>query len=184
MRPVLPILLCLVLHARSVSAEVGLRDIRGPVLIDSQPPFLYVGAALLLIIALWLLLTRRKAGGVALPVARMPAALCDPLAQLAAQYHQGACSSDEVILQLDHLLRSAIEEHRAIPAQQLTSSELQALFISRSAATLLMPPSLAKLLPLFDRVKFASRPADGQEIEWALATTAELIDALRAGAQE
>lgn len=167
--------------APPAAAAPAIHDIRGPVAVDSLPPFALTGGALLLAgSAFWLQrkLRRRQAA------ARSPGADNRPavgavLASLAADYRQGACSGSQLIVCLDDLLRSALADRTGIAAQRLTSSELllqAAAFLDDQGQDLLKP-----LMALCDRVKFAAHQPDASEIDGALTSAARLFDGSLAG---
>lgn len=169
------LLLCLALATAASARE--LRDIRGPVAIATLPPFLLTSVMLLLLGGL--LLWRRKSR--AKPSARSAATVTvsahEHLRRLAADYRRGACSGSELILRLDSLLRECIAAETGLPAPRLTAQELLA------AATMahLDAASLAPLLALLDRIKFAGQPPTREAVEQALGRVAAFLAVLRVG---
>ena len=108
------------------AAAADIRDIRGPVAVDSLPPFALTGGALFVAGGVFLLhrkFRRRQAGFVSIAAASHPEA-SEVLARLAADYRRGACSGSELIVRLDDLLRATLADKTGIAAQRLTSTEL------------------------------------------------------------
>ncbi len=155
-------------------ARGDIRDIRGFLPMEGLPPFVLTGGLLLL--AGGLLLARRRArSGARLPVPSI-AAPDDPLARLVADYREGRCPGDRLILRLDGLARDALAAGWGIPANRLTSRELRARL-----------PSIAPLdgfMALSDRVKFAGHVPGATEIEEALVLAAGLLAAAHGGRPE
>ena len=153
-----------------------IRDIHGPLPIADHPAFALTGGLLLL--AGGLLLVRRKIHRHQ-PIAIPSPSVTDPdpielLARLAADFRQGVCAPERLIIQLDGLVRSTLAARMGIPAQRLTSAELRA-----QAAPSLNPEHqalLGSLLLLCDRGKFAGHRPDAGEAERTLATAANLIN--------
>lgn len=162
-------------------AAAAIHDIRGPVAVDSLPPFALTGGALLLAgSAFWLQRKlRRRQAPVGSPGADGQPAASAVLARLAADYRRGACSGSQLIVCLDDLLRSTLADRTGIAAQRLTSSELlpqAAAFLDDRGQGLLKP-----LVALCDRVKFAAHQPDASEIDGALTSAASLFDGSLAG---
>lgn len=163
------------------TAAAAIHDIRGPVAVDSLPPFALTGGALLLAGGVfWLQRKLRRQQ----PAAGSPGADSRPaagavLASLAADYRRGACSGSQLIVCLDELLRSTLADRTGIAAQRLTSCELlpqAAAFLDDRGQGLLKP-----LVALCDRVKFAAHQPDASEIDGALSAAASLFGSSLAG---
>ena len=162
-------------------AAAAIHDIRGPVAVDSLPPFALTGGALLLAgSAFWLQRKlRRRQATVGSPGADGQPEASAVLARLAADYRRGACSGSQLIVCLDDLLRSTLADRTGIAAQRLTSCELllqAAAFLDDRGQGLLKP-----LVALCDRVKFAAHQPDASEIDGALTSAASLFDGSLAG---
>ena len=162
-------------------AAAAIHDIRGPVAVDSLPPFALTGGALLLAgSAFWLQRKlRRRQATVGSPGADGQPEASAVLARLAADYRRGACSGSQLIVCLDDLLRSTLADQTGIAAQRLTSSEL----LLQAAAFLddQQRDWLKQLVALCDRVKFAAHQPDASEIDGALTSAATLFDGSLAG---
>jgi len=170
------LLLCLALATAAPAQE--LRDIRSPVSIATEPPFLLTGGMLLLFGGL--LLWRRKSR--AKPPAPFPAtatvSVHERLQRLAADYRRGACSGSELILRLDSLLRESIAAETGLPAPRLTAPELLA---AAASVAHFKVASLAPLLVRLDRFKFAGQRPTPEEVEQALGMVAAFLGLSRAG---
>ncbi|MBK7675261.1 MAG: hypothetical protein IPJ27_11170 [Candidatus Accumulibacter sp.] len=162
-------------------AAAAIHDIRGPVAVDSLPPFALTGGALVLAGGVFWLQRkwRRRPAAVRSPGADSRPAASTVLARLAADYRRGACSSSQLIVCLDDLLRSTLADHTGIAAQRLTSSEL----LLQAAAFLddQQRDWLKQLVALCDRVKFAAHQPDASEIDGALSSAASLLECSSAG---
>lgn len=174
-RALLPLLLA---ACGTRAAAVDIHDIRGPLSIDTLPPFVLTGGFLLL--AAGLLLIRRsrrhQSGTLPPPVVAHPDAN-DLLARLSADYREGACPGEQIVLRLDGIVRATLAATTGIPAQRLTSAELRAAGAACLDAG--QRALLKDLLPLFDRVKFAGHQSNRGEVEWALDTVGRLLNASR-----
>jgi hypothetical protein len=163
------------------AALADIHDIRGPVEMETLPPFVLTGGVLVLGGAL--LLVRRQARRprreVTPPRAvRSPA---DLLASLADDFRRGACPGDLLIVHLDRLVRDALAARIGLPARRLTSLELR---LRLAAADGVDVPGRARLDPflaLCDRVKFAGHLPSATEIDAALRMAADLLGALPEG---
>ncbi len=159
------------------AAPAGLRDIQGPLPLETLPPFLFSAGVILLIAVL----ARRRLHSPIRVAADAPtdASAANSLAALVADYRQGRCPGIQTLLHLDALVRDALTAATGIPAHCLTAQEILA-----QAATLLASGDLALLngfLDLGDRVKFAGLQASPERVETALDLSSRLIFALQVG---
>ena len=169
--------------ASVTAAPGGLRDIQGPLLQQTSPPFLFSGGVLLLI-AVLLLVRRRirtpnRVAAAAPTTAPTDASAAHSLAALIADYRQGSCSGIQTLLRLDTLMRDVLAAATGISAHCLTAPEILA-----QAASLLNSDDLTLLdefLDLGDRVKFAGLQVNLERVETALDLSSRLIRALQAG---
>lgn len=178
----LPLLL---LASCVLAAPADIHDIRGPIALDGLPPFVLSGGVLLLIGGLWLLQRKRRRPesappppGQFSPTTPGPDAN-DLLTRLVADYRQGTCPNDQIVIRLDEIVRGALAATTGIAAQRRTAAEL-----SREATACLNEEtraSLDALLSLCDRVKFAGHRPARAEIDWALHGAARLFDGLPEG---
>jgi len=178
-------LLLLLCVASNALAAAELRDIRGPLALAGTPPFIVSGGMLLLLGGLFLLqrrlrLRRRRHDAAAPPPPAAPRADAgDLLARLFADYQQGNCPGDQLVIRLDAIVRGGLAASRGIPAQRRTSAEL------REAATTCLNEAarvrLDELLLLCDRVKFAGHQPSQGEVEAALRGAASLLAGLPEG---
>ena len=161
--------------ARNAPAT-DIRDIRGPVVVASLPPFALTGGALFVAGGVFLLhrkLRRRQTGFVATAESRR-SDVGAALSRLAADYRRGICSGSELIVRIDDLLRVTLAEKTGIAAQRLTSTELLRdveAFLDDHRRAL-----LKRLVALSDRVKFAAHQPDAGEVDAALSAAAGLFD--------
>jgi len=173
-------LLCV---ASNALAAAELRDIRGPLALAGTPPFIVSGGMLLLLGGLFLLQRRRRrrrhSAAAPPPTAAARADAGDLLARLFADYQQGNCPGDQLVIRLDAIVRGGLAASRGIPAQRRTSAEL------REAATTCLNEAarvrLDELLLLCDRVKFAGHQPSQGEVEAALRGAASLLAGLPEG---
>jgi len=176
-------LLLLLCVASNALAAAELRDIRGPLALAGTPPFIVSGGMLLLLGGLFLLQRRRRrrrhSAAAPPPTAAARADAGDLLARLFADYQQGTCPGDQLVIRLDAIVRGGLAASRGIPAQRRTSAEL------REAATTCLNEAararLDELLSLCDRVKFAGHQPSQGEVEAALRGAASLLAGLPEG---
>lgn len=167
-----PRLPALALAAAPAPAQ-ALHDVRGPVDIVTEPPFLVSGGLLLLLLAgllLWRRETRARPSAPTTGHAHVRA----QLERLAADYRRGACSGAELIPRLDTLLRGALAEATGCPASTLTTPELLAALSGVAHPDTI---ALAPLLSLLDRLKFAGPCPTPEEAAQALARVTAYLEA-------
>lgn len=147
-----------------------LRDIRGPVALGGETPFVYSGL-LLLLLALWWWRKRRRRPRPIPAEAAEPPRQTDPLAALTREFQAGALDAQTALGRLDDLLRRALQDRAGLPATRLTNAEILAR---------LHDPALPPLLALLEQVKFAGGGADAEVTRIALARAADLLRRLPA----
>lgn len=168
--------------ATEATAHTEIRDIRGPIAVDSLPPFALSGGMLLLIAGLFIARhrLRRRVPMRTPPAADQPDARAR-LAMLADRYRQGRCTGVDLIIRLDALVREILASNTGVTARHLTSTELR----HRAGLTGMLSESrqvqFDGFLALCDRVKFACHRPASSEIDAAMRAAAGLFDTIAAG---